>query len=145
MPVSIENDECVPAHFLSGGPDDAVDRLYDIMNFFSGDMDGNGGHDDAARIIASRGRRWAEQHWRVEDCQACTSALSHFLLPLRLARADCDYTAALARKTMLTCAQICDCCLSWIACFVRSSQVPLLRPCANGRTADDRLEKNYKS
>jgi hypothetical protein len=45
--------------------------LYDLMAFFSGDLDGNGGHDDLAKQIAYNGRDWTEKHWRREDMEVC--------------------------------------------------------------------------
>jgi hypothetical protein len=48
--------------------------LYDLMAFFSGDMDGNGGHDELAKQIAANGREWTAEHWRVEDMEVCESA-----------------------------------------------------------------------
>lgn len=41
------------------------------MAFFSGDIDGNGGHDDLAKQIAYNGKDWTEKHWRKEDMEAC--------------------------------------------------------------------------
>ena len=44
--------------------------LFDIMAFFSGDMEGNNGHDDLAKQIADQGKRYAADHWRYEDMEA---------------------------------------------------------------------------
>ncbi|EGG12416.1 family 90 glycosyltransferase, partial [Melampsora larici-populina 98AG31] len=44
--------------------------LYDIMSFFTGDMDGNGAHEDLAEIISSQGRHWALNYFRREDMVA---------------------------------------------------------------------------
>lgn len=41
------------------------------MAFFSGDIDGNGGHDDLAKQIAYNGKEWTEKHWRMEDMEVC--------------------------------------------------------------------------
>ncbi|EGG12417.1 family 90 glycosyltransferase [Melampsora larici-populina 98AG31] len=44
--------------------------LYDIMSFFTGDMEGNGAHEDLAEIISSQGRHWALNYFRWEDMVA---------------------------------------------------------------------------
>jgi hypothetical protein len=40
--------------------------LYGILDFFMG-YKGEGGHDDAAALIANEGREWAEKVLRRED------------------------------------------------------------------------------
>ncbi|KAG8897908.1 Glycosyltransferase Family 90 domain containing protein [Tulasnella sp. 403] len=46
--------------------------LYDIMAFFKGDVDGQGGHghDELAATIGAAGRRWSLTHYRKEDMTA---------------------------------------------------------------------------
>jgi hypothetical protein len=41
--------------------------LYDIMAFFIGTPDGQGGHDSLAEKIGASGKRWAKEHWRKAD------------------------------------------------------------------------------
>lgn len=48
------------------------------MAFFSGDIDGNGGHDDLAKQIAYNGKEWTEKHWRMEDMEVCEFNLSSY-------------------------------------------------------------------
>ncbi|GAA5882446.1 hypothetical protein JCM16303_001739 [Sporobolomyces ruberrimus] len=44
--------------------------LYDIMAFFIGTPDGQGGHDSLAEKIGASGKRWAKEHWRKADMAA---------------------------------------------------------------------------
>ncbi|KAK4054449.1 hypothetical protein OIV83_000943 [Microbotryomycetes sp. JL201] len=44
--------------------------LFDIMAFFSGDLDGNNGHDDLAKLIADQGKEYTQKHWRYADMEA---------------------------------------------------------------------------
>ncbi|KAK4053911.1 hypothetical protein OIO90_003748 [Microbotryomycetes sp. JL221] len=44
--------------------------LFDIMAFFSGDLDGNDGHDDLAKLIADQGKEYTQKHWRYADMEA---------------------------------------------------------------------------
>jgi hypothetical protein len=44
--------------------------LFDIMAFFRGEADGQGGHDDLARKIADAGKVWSQTMWRREDLTA---------------------------------------------------------------------------
>lgn len=53
--------------------------LYDLMAFFSGDLDGNGGHDELAKQIAYNGKDWTENHWRMEDMEVCKCCFSLYL------------------------------------------------------------------
>ena len=41
--------------------------LHDALTFFSGDIWGDGEHDDLARKIALAGREWVSTYWRRED------------------------------------------------------------------------------
>jgi len=41
--------------------------LYDIMAFFIGTPDGQGGHDSLAEKIGASGKRWAKEYWRRAD------------------------------------------------------------------------------
>lgn len=49
--------------------------IFDVMAFFSGDMDGLNGHDQLAKNIAMQGKEFAERYWRNEDMEACSSSL----------------------------------------------------------------------
>jgi hypothetical protein len=60
--------------------------LYDLMAFFSGDLEGNNAHDDLAKTIAYNGRDWTRDHWRWEDMQ--TYAFRLYLEWARVANAD---------------------------------------------------------
>ena len=44
--------------------------LYDLMAFFSGDMEGKDNRDHLAKQIAYQGKEWTEKHWRWEDMEA---------------------------------------------------------------------------
>ncbi len=44
--------------------------LYDVMAFFIGTPDGQGGHDSIAERIAENGRVWAQTYWRRVDMAA---------------------------------------------------------------------------
>ncbi|KAH9812106.1 family 90 glycosyltransferase [Melampsora americana] len=44
--------------------------LFDLMSFFTGDLDGHGGFDQVAEQIAGQGKEWVEKHFRFEDIQA---------------------------------------------------------------------------
>jgi hypothetical protein len=44
--------------------------LHDVLIFFRGDGNGEGGHDDLARRIAMQGREWSQTFWRREDVVA---------------------------------------------------------------------------
>ncbi|GAA5925127.1 uncharacterized protein JCM15063_004929 [Sporobolomyces koalae] len=50
--------------------------LYDIMAFFIGTPDGQGGHDSLAEKIGANGKRWAEEYWRRADMAAYMYRLS---------------------------------------------------------------------
>ncbi|BGP48291.1 hypothetical protein JCM10450v2_004163 [Rhodotorula kratochvilovae] len=50
--------------------------VYDIMAFFVGTPDGQGGHDSLAEKIGEAGRRWARDFWRLEDMAAYMYRLS---------------------------------------------------------------------
>lgn len=81
-----------PSTFLSDSADGGASYipikvdytdLFDVMAFFSGDLDGRNGHEELAKGIAEQGKEYATKHWRYEDMEACTS------LPSSLAsRAD---------------------------------------------------------
>jgi hypothetical protein len=45
------------------------------MAFFAGDLDGQHGRDDLAKHIATEGKRWAAENWRIEDMQAYAARL----------------------------------------------------------------------
>ena len=44
--------------------------LYDVLVFFSGDLSGEGAHEDMAKKIGAAGRDWVYRHWRPEDVTA---------------------------------------------------------------------------
>ncbi|EGG10345.1 family 90 glycosyltransferase [Melampsora larici-populina 98AG31] len=44
--------------------------LYDIMAFFTGDLNGEGAQDEEGRKIGEAGKTWTERFWRKEDMQA---------------------------------------------------------------------------
>ncbi|KAG0143301.1 hypothetical protein CROQUDRAFT_49034 [Cronartium quercuum f. sp. fusiforme G11] len=44
--------------------------LYDIMAFFTGDLEGRGAQDEEAKKIGEAGSTWAKTFWRTEDMQA---------------------------------------------------------------------------
>ncbi|KAG8879659.1 Glycosyltransferase Family 90 domain containing protein [Tulasnella sp. 332] len=44
--------------------------VYDIMTFFRGNDDGEGSHDELAKMIATQGRDWSLSFWRKEDMAA---------------------------------------------------------------------------
>lgn len=46
---------------------------FDILAFFSGDLQGKHNHDQLAQQIAEAGQTWARQYWRYVDMQACQS------------------------------------------------------------------------
>lgn len=50
--------------------------IYDVLAFFIGTPDGQGGHDSIAEKMAEAGRGWATTYWRRVD-MACV--LLHFL------------------------------------------------------------------
>lgn len=41
------------------------------MAFFSGDLEGNNGHEEMAKKIAAQGKEYTEKYWRYADMQAC--------------------------------------------------------------------------
>lgn len=41
--------------------------IYDVMAFFVGTPDGQGGHDSIAERMAEAGRVWAGEYWRKAD------------------------------------------------------------------------------
>lgn len=47
--------------------------LFDIMAFFSGDLEGKNGHEEMAQKIAAQGKEYTEKHWRYADMEACQS------------------------------------------------------------------------
>jgi hypothetical protein len=57
--------------------------LWDIMAFFSGDMNGQNGHDHLAKQIADQGKEYAAKHWRYADMETY-----FFRLALEWARAS---------------------------------------------------------
>jgi hypothetical protein len=66
--------------------------LYDLMAFFSGDLDRKNNNDDLAKQIAYNGRDWTKDHWRWEDMQ--TYAFRLYLEWARVAnpdQSDIDY------------------------------------------------------
>ncbi|KAM0753101.1 hypothetical protein T439DRAFT_378824 [Meredithblackwellia eburnea MCA 4105] len=44
--------------------------LFDIMAFFSGDLDGKNAHEDLAKAIARQGKEYTAKHWRYQDMEA---------------------------------------------------------------------------
>lgn len=54
--------------------------LYDALSFFSGDIWGDGEHDDLARKIALAGRQWVSKYWRKEDMVAYMFRCAFFVL-----------------------------------------------------------------
>ncbi|KAK4053925.1 hypothetical protein OIO90_003762 [Microbotryomycetes sp. JL221] len=50
--------------------------LYDIMTYFIGTPDGQGGHDSVAERIGEAGRLWAKNYWRKADMAAYMYRLS---------------------------------------------------------------------
>lgn len=49
--------------------------LYDIMAFFSGDLNHEHGHEELAKRIAQQGKEFANKYWRWEDLEAYTFRL----------------------------------------------------------------------
>lgn len=47
--------------------------LFDIMAFFTGDLDGRNAHDELAKQIADNGKDYATRFWRYADMEACAS------------------------------------------------------------------------
>jgi hypothetical protein len=45
--------------------------LFDVMAFFSGDLDGQNHHEHLAKQIADNGKDYTERFWRYEDMEAC--------------------------------------------------------------------------
>lgn len=52
--------------------------LFDVMAFFSGDLDGRNGHEDLAKAIAAQGKDYAAKHWRYQDMEACQFLFYNF-------------------------------------------------------------------
>ena len=48
--------------------------VYDLMAFFTGDMDGKYSQDALAERISDNGHDFVKHHWRYEDLQACKQA-----------------------------------------------------------------------
>ena len=48
---------------------------FDIMAFFTGDLDGRNAHHHLAKRIADAGKEWTAKHWRLADGQAYTGRL----------------------------------------------------------------------
>ena len=46
--------------------------IFDVLAFFSGDLDGRNGHEDLAKTIAEQGKEYAEKYWRYADMEACS-------------------------------------------------------------------------
>ncbi|KAK4702217.1 hypothetical protein P7C70_g4014, partial [Phenoliferia sp. Uapishka_3] len=44
--------------------------LFDVMSFFSGDLDGSNAHDDLAKAIADQGKEYTAKFWRYQDMEA---------------------------------------------------------------------------
>lgn len=49
--------------------------VFDLMAFFSGDMDRGNSNDDLAERISVNAREFVEKHWRYEDMEAYTFRL----------------------------------------------------------------------
>lgn len=60
--------------------------LFDVMAFFSGDLEGKNGHDALAKAIADQGKEYTAKHWRYQDMEACAFLSSLPLLGWGLAR-----------------------------------------------------------
>lgn len=43
--------------------------LFDVMAFFSGDLEGRNGHEEEAKKIAAAGKEYTAKHWRYEDME----------------------------------------------------------------------------
>lgn len=50
--------------------------LFDVMSFFSGDLDGRNGHEEMAMKIAAAGKEYTAKHWRYQDMEACKLSIS---------------------------------------------------------------------
>ncbi|GAA5909994.1 uncharacterized protein JCM6883_000517 [Sporobolomyces salmoneus] len=59
--------------------------LFDVMAFFSGDLDGQNHHEHLAKQIADNGKDYTERFWRYEDMEAY-----FFRLTLEWARVSAD-------------------------------------------------------
>jgi hypothetical protein len=71
-----------------------ISTSFDIMAFFAGNESGQGNHDDLAKHIATEGKRWAAEHWRMEDMQAYAARLFlEWARATSLRREDMDYGA----------------------------------------------------
>lgn len=46
--------------------------IFDVLAFFSGDLDGRNGHEALAKAIAVQGKEYAKKYWRYEDMEACS-------------------------------------------------------------------------
>ena len=47
--------------------------LFDVLAFFSGDLDGQNHHEQLAKQIADNGKDYTERFWRYADMEACES------------------------------------------------------------------------
>ncbi|BGP16397.1 hypothetical protein JCM10213_004046 [Rhodosporidiobolus nylandii] len=66
--------------------------VYDVMAFFVGTPDGQGGHDSVAERIGEAGRRWAREYWRKADMAAYMYRLSlEYARILHHDQGDTDY------------------------------------------------------
>ncbi|GAA5996512.1 uncharacterized protein JCM10292_003018 [Rhodotorula paludigena] len=66
--------------------------VYDVMAFFVGTPDGQGGHDSLAEKIGEAGRQWARDFWRFEDMAAYMYRLSlEYVRILHHDEGDVDY------------------------------------------------------
>ncbi|GAA6001303.1 hypothetical protein JCM10207_006599 [Rhodosporidiobolus poonsookiae] len=66
--------------------------VYDIMAYFVGTPDGQGGHDSVAEKIGEAGRQWAQKMWRYEDMAAYMYRLSlEYARVLHHDEGDVDY------------------------------------------------------
>lgn len=47
--------------------------LFDIMAFFTGDLEGRNAHPDLGKQIADNGKEYADRYWRYADMETCES------------------------------------------------------------------------
>lgn len=45
--------------------------LFDIMSFFTGDLEGRNAHPELGKQIADQGKEYAEKYWRYADMETC--------------------------------------------------------------------------
>lgn len=50
--------------------------LFDIMAFFTGDLEGRNAHPELGKQIADNGKEYADKYWRYADMETCKSLSS---------------------------------------------------------------------